>query len=101
VKNASDEHGNGNNAAIGTRRAWIFISCLLTAYCLPASRRKYAPVFNLKGLPQMKLGIIISQTDPETVFNALRLASYSLKQGDAVKVFLVGKGVELDQINDL
>jgi uncharacterized protein involved in oxidation of intracellular sulfur len=48
----------------------------------------------------MKLGIIISQTDPETVFNALRLASYSLKQGDAVKVFLVGKGVELDQIND-
>jgi outer membrane protein assembly factor BamB len=25
---------------------------------------------------------------------------YSLKQGDAVKVFLVGKGVELDQIED-
>jgi uncharacterized protein involved in oxidation of intracellular sulfur len=48
----------------------------------------------------MKLGILISQTEPETVFNALRLANYSLKQGDAVKIFLVGKGVELDQIND-
>lgn len=48
----------------------------------------------------MKLGIILSQTEPETVFNALRLANYSLTQGDAVKIFLVGKGVELDQIND-
>ena len=48
----------------------------------------------------MKLGILLSQTEPETVFNALRLANYGLKQGDTVKVFLVGKGVELDQIND-
>jgi uncharacterized protein involved in oxidation of intracellular sulfur len=48
----------------------------------------------------MKLALIISQTDPETVFNALRLASYSLKQGDAVKIFLAGRGVELDQIAD-
>ena len=48
----------------------------------------------------MKLGIIISQTDPETVFNTLRLALYSLQQGDAVRIFLSGKGVELDQIED-
>jgi uncharacterized protein involved in oxidation of intracellular sulfur len=48
----------------------------------------------------MKLGIVISQTEPETVFNALRLANYGLKQGDAVRIFLVGKGVELDQISD-
>jgi len=48
----------------------------------------------------MKLGIILSTTEPETVFNALRLANYSLKQGDAVKVFLMGKGVELDRIED-
>lgn len=48
----------------------------------------------------MKLGILISQTEPETVFNALRLANCSLQQGDTVKIFLVGKGVELDQIND-
>ena len=48
----------------------------------------------------MKLGIILSTTEPETVFNALRLANYSLKQGDAVKVFLMGKGVEMDRIED-
>ncbi len=48
----------------------------------------------------MKLGMIITQTDPETVFNALRLALYSLEQGDAVRIFLSGKGVEIDRIED-
>jgi len=48
----------------------------------------------------MKLGIVITQTDPETVFNALRLAAYSLKQGDQVKIFLSGKGVDIDKIAD-
>lgn len=48
----------------------------------------------------MKFGIILSQTEPETVFNALRLANFSLKQGDSVKIFLVGKGVELDLVDD-
>ena len=48
----------------------------------------------------MKLGMIITQTDPETVFNALRLALYSLEQGDEVRVFLSGTGVEIDQIED-
>lgn len=48
----------------------------------------------------MKLGVIITQTDPETVFNALRLALYSLKQGDEVRIFLSGRGVEIDRIED-
>ncbi len=48
----------------------------------------------------MKLGLIITQTDPETVFNALRLALYSLEQGDEVRVFLSGRGVEIDRIDD-
>ncbi|WP_221033029.1 DsrE family protein [Actomonas aquatica] len=48
----------------------------------------------------MQLGIILSQTDPETVFNGLRLANFSRQQGDSVKVFLLGRGVELDHIND-
>jgi uncharacterized protein involved in oxidation of intracellular sulfur len=48
----------------------------------------------------MKLGIVITQTDPETVFNALRLASYSLQLGDEVRIFLSGKGVEIDAIED-
>ena len=48
----------------------------------------------------MKLGMIITQADPETVFNALRLALYSLQQGDKVRIFLSGRGVEIDKIND-
>lgn len=48
----------------------------------------------------MKLGLIITQTDPETVFNALRLALYALQQGDSVRIFLSGRGVEIDQIED-
>jgi len=48
----------------------------------------------------MKLGMIITQTDPETVFNALRLALYSLEHGDGVRIFLSGKGVEIDRIED-
>ena len=48
----------------------------------------------------MKLGMVITQTDPETVFNALRLALYSLEQGDEVRIFLSGQGVEIDRIED-
>lgn len=49
---------------------------------------------------RMKLGMIIAQTEPETVFNALRLALYSLQQGDQVRIFLSGKGVDIDKIED-
>lgn len=48
----------------------------------------------------MKLGLIITQTEPEMVYNAMRLALYSLKQGDQVRIFLSGKGVEIDSIED-
>ncbi len=47
-----------------------------------------------------KLGLIITETDAETVFNALRLARFSLERGDQVRVFLSGKGVEIDRIDD-
>ena len=46
----------------------------------------------------MKLGLVLSSNDPETAFNALRLANFSVAQGDEVTLFLLGKGVELDQI---
>lgn len=48
----------------------------------------------------MKLGMIITHTDAETVFNALRLALFSLEQGDEVRIFLSGKGVEIGGIED-
>jgi sulfur relay (sulfurtransferase) complex TusBCD TusD component (DsrE family) len=48
----------------------------------------------------MKLGMIITQSDPETVFNALRLALYGLEQRDDVRIFLSGRGVDIDKIDD-
>ena len=48
----------------------------------------------------MKLAIVISTSDPETAFNALRLGNFAAGEGDRVGVFLLGKGVELDQIDD-
>ena len=41
-----------------------------------------------------KIGIVISSNDPETVWNAFRLANYSVLEGDTVSIFLIGKGVE-------
>ena len=49
---------------------------------------------------KMKLAMVISQTNPEMVFNAFRLANFSRKEGDEVKVFLLAEGVEMDKIDD-
>jgi sulfur relay (sulfurtransferase) complex TusBCD TusD component (DsrE family) len=46
----------------------------------------------------MKIGIIISQTDPETVWNAFRFGNFSLNKGHNVRTFLIGKGVECVEI---
>lgn len=48
----------------------------------------------------MKLGIVITNAEPETVFNVLRLANFATKEGNRVSVFLLGKGVEMDRIED-
>ena len=42
----------------------------------------------------MKVGLVISQTDPETVWNAFRFANFSITKGHKVRTFLIGKGVE-------
>ncbi|MFQ5976299.1 MAG: DsrE family protein [Candidatus Hydrothermarchaeales archaeon] len=47
----------------------------------------------------MKIGIIIYSNDPETVWNAFRYANFALKEGDKVKVFLTGKGVESESLD--
>jgi len=44
------------------------------------------------------IGIVIYSNDVETVWNALRFANYSKKQGDTVSFFLLGKGVELENL---
>lgn len=42
----------------------------------------------------MKLTIVISVTEPETAWNALRLANFARKQNDEVSVFFMGPGVD-------
>jgi len=44
------------------------------------------------------IGLVIYSNDVETVWNALRFANYSKNQGDSVSIFLLGKGVELDNL---
>jgi uncharacterized protein involved in oxidation of intracellular sulfur len=52
------------------------------------------------GTKPIKVGIVLSTDDPETVFNVFRLANFSADSGDTVSVFLLGKGVMLDRIKD-
>ena len=47
----------------------------------------------------MKFGVIIYSTDAELVYNAFRLANFSLKEGDQVKVFLLASGVVYESLN--
>lgn len=44
----------------------------------------------------MKLGIVVYSTDAEPLWNAFRLGVFALAQGDSVKAFLFGKGVECE-----
>ena len=46
----------------------------------------------------MKVGIVIYSDDSETVWNAFRFGNFALASGDLVKVFLIGKGVELESL---
>lgn len=46
----------------------------------------------------MKIGIVISQTDPETVWNALRFSNTAILEGHRVRIFLLGAGVEIEKI---
>jgi uncharacterized protein involved in oxidation of intracellular sulfur len=47
----------------------------------------------------MKIGIVISGNDAETSWNALHYANFCLGKKDDIKVFLMGKGVEYQQIS--
>src|SRR4030066_261701 len=48
----------------------------------------------------MKLGIILNNNDPETAWNALRLGNTALGSGHGVSVFLMGAGVEVEDIGN-
>lgn len=46
----------------------------------------------------MKIGIILSTNDPEEVWNTFRFGNVALKENHEVRVFLVNKGVEAEDI---
>ncbi len=48
----------------------------------------------------MKLGIILNSNDPETAWNALRLGNKALADGHETSVFLLGSGVEIENVKD-
>ena len=45
----------------------------------------------------MNVLFIISSSDGETIYNAMRLANVGVKKGDDVSVFMLGKGVLFEQ----
>lgn len=63
----------------------------------PLGCEKYS-VFNKKSTPD--LGIVLYTNDAETVWNALRLATYAQGKGDTVVIFLLGKGLDGFQTKD-
>ena len=48
----------------------------------------------------MKIGIVIGTNEAEVVWNAFRFGNTSLKANHEVKVFLINKGVEIEDIQD-
>ena len=47
----------------------------------------------------MKLAVVLSTKHAETNWNAFRLANLALSKGDTVSVFLIGEGVEYEQMS--
>jgi hypothetical protein len=46
----------------------------------------------------MKIAIVLSTNDPEEVWKAFRFGNVALKENPLVRVFLVNKGVEAEDI---
>ncbi len=50
--------------------------------------------------PKMNIGMVIYSNDPETVWNAFRFGNFAIGEGDTVKAFLLGKGVECESLDN-
>lgn len=48
----------------------------------------------------MKIGAVVSTNEPELVWNAFRYGVMAIANGHSVKIFLLGKGVEAQDIED-
>jgi len=48
----------------------------------------------------MKIGIVIGTNEPEVVWNAFRFGDTSLKANHEIQIFLINKGVEIEEISE-
>lgn len=48
----------------------------------------------------MKIGVILNTNEAESVWNCFRFALEALKKNHFVKIFLLGKGVEIENVKD-
>jgi uncharacterized protein involved in oxidation of intracellular sulfur len=78
------------------KKTHLILTILLSLFAVTmvAQGGKTAPASS----KSTSIGIVIYSNDVETVWNAFRFANYSKKQGDTVSIFLLGKGVELDDL---
>lgn len=70
----------------------------LSIWVLTNSMNAQSLIQQPEKLSPTSLGLVIYSDDTETVWNALRLANFSKNQGDTVNIFLLGKGVELENL---
>lgn len=78
------------------RKASLFLTMVLWLSALSVHAQCNANI--TKTAQPTSIGIVVYSNDGETVWNALRLANYSVSAGDTVSVFLLGKGVDLDSL---
>ena len=48
----------------------------------------------------MKIGVILNTNDAETCWNCFRFGNEALAKSHSVKIFLLGKGVEIENVKD-
>ncbi len=48
----------------------------------------------------MKIGIILNTNEAESIWNCFRFGNEALKNNHSVKIFLLGKGVEVENVKD-
>ncbi|MDR1679594.1 MAG: DsrE family protein [Prevotellaceae bacterium] len=75
----------------------LFLFASICAFGQQLGCEQYS-VFDKKSSPD--IGIVITSPDAETVWNAMRLATYAQGQGDQVVLFLLAKGLDGFQSKD-
>jgi uncharacterized protein involved in oxidation of intracellular sulfur len=79
------------------RSVLILILSAAMANPLSAQTKAHSAEANLS-TTGADLGIVIHSNDPETVWNAFRFANHAVGRKDKVRVFLLAKGVEAQNL---